>query len=129
MNSKCKMAVAALAGAALGGVLISGLKAQAKPPVYAVIDISETMDVDGYVKAVSAAEPKATLSMGGRFVIRTNKAIHLDGPAQPNRFVMIAFDNEEKAKAWYNSKAIQDVNAVRMKTAKSRAFLVDGLTN
>lgn len=129
MNSKYRLAIAALAGAALGGALISGLNAQAKPPVYVVIDISETMDVDGYVKTVSAAEPKATLSMGGEFVVRTNKAIHLDGSAQPNRFVVIAFANEEKAKAWYNSKAIKEVNAVRMKTTKSRAFLVDRLAN
>ena len=115
--------------AALGAIVAGALHAQTKPRVYAVIDISEVMDVDAYVKAVSAAEPRATESMGGRFVIRTNKPIPLDGGAPPNRFVVISFDNEEQAKAWYSSQAIRDVNAVRMKATKSRAFLVEGLAN
>lgn len=115
--------------AALGVVVVGALHAQTKPHVYAVIDISETMDVDAYIKAVSAAEPRATESMGGRFVIRTNKPIPLDGGAPPNRFVVISFDSEEQAKAWYSSQAIKDVNTVRMKATKSRAFLVEGLAN
>jgi uncharacterized protein (DUF1330 family) len=129
MNSTCKLAIATLAGVGLGAALIGGLKAQAKPPVYAVIDIGETLDADAYIKAVSAAEPNATHSAGGRFVIRANRPIKLDGSAPPDRFVVIAFDNEEKAKAWYSSKAIQDVNAVRLKVTRSRAFLVEGLAN
>ena len=104
----------------------SSLKAQPKPLTYAVIDISELSDVDAYIKAVSAVEPKASTDAGGRFIIRSAKAIALDGSA-PNRFVVIAFDSEEKAKAWYAS--VKDVNAVRMKVSKSRAFLIDGMAN
>ena len=44
-----------------------------------------------------------------------------------SRFVVIAFDSEEQVKAWYNAPAIKDVNAARLKTAKSRAFMVEGL--
>ena len=95
---------------------------------FVVIDISETLDADAYIKAVSAAEPKATQSMGGRFIIRTNTPVSLDG-TPPNRFIVISFDNADKAKAWYNSPAIKDVNAVRSRATKSRAFLVDGLPN
>ena len=87
------------------------------------------MDVDGYIKAVSAAEPNATTSAGGRFIIRSNKPVALDGAAPPNRFVVIAFDSEEKAKAWHGSQAIKEVNAVRMKATKSRAFVVEGVAN
>jgi uncharacterized protein (DUF1330 family) len=128
MKVNYRLVLTMLSGVALGATVITGLKAQAKPPVYVIIDISEMLDVDAYVKAVSAAEPKATTSAGGRFIIRTAKAIALDGPA-PNRFVAIAFDSEEKAKAWYDSPAIKDVNAVRLKAAKSRAFIVEGLAN
>jgi uncharacterized protein (DUF1330 family) len=119
---------AVLAGFAAGVATIGALYAQAKPPVYVIIDISETLDADAYVKAVAAAEPNATISAGGRFIIRNNAPVTLDGPAPPNRFVVIAFDTDEKAKAWYNSQAIREVNAVRMKTTKSRAYLVEGLT-
>jgi uncharacterized protein (DUF1330 family) len=102
------------------------LHAQIKTPAYVVIDISETMDADAYIKAVSAAEPNATQSAGGRFIVRTNTAAALDG-APPNRFIIIAFHDAEKAKAWYGSPAIKEVNATSLKVTKSRAFLVEGL--
>ncbi len=122
LRSAQTLAVIAVATAAWTGV-----EAQTKAPVYVVIDISETMDADAYVKAVSAAEPKATHAAGGRFVIRSNKAVALDGDTAPNRFVLIAFDNEEQARAWRAS--VSDVNAVRLKATKSRSFMVEGLAN
>ncbi len=90
---------ALLAGIVALCAVVSTLNAQSKTPVYAVIDISEVLDADAFVKALSAAEPKATQSAGGRFIVRTNKAIALDGGAPPKRFVVIAFDNEEQAKS------------------------------
>src|ERR1700716_3419367 len=89
--------LAVLAGVAVGGT-IGRLHAQAKPTAYVIIDISETLDADAYIKAVTAAEPNATSSAGGRFVVRTNAPVALDGAAPPNRFVVIAFDNNDKAK-------------------------------
>lgn len=117
----------ALAVLAIATTAWTGVKAQTKAPVYVVIDISETVDADAYVKAVSAAEPKATQAAGGRFVIRSNKAVALDGGAAPNRFVVIAFDSEEQARAWRAS--VSEVNAVRLKATNSRSFLVEGLAN
>ena len=108
------MGVALLPALALGTASMGRLHAQVKTPAYVVIDISETMDADAYIKAVSAAEPNATQSAGGRFIIRTNAAAALDG-APPNRFI------------WYGSPAIKEVNATRLKVTKSRAFLVEGL--
>jgi uncharacterized protein (DUF1330 family) len=122
-----KTAIGLISAALIGVAAIGALKAQPKAPIYAVIDISEISDVDAYIKAVSAAEPKASQDAGGRFVIRASKTTALDGGNAPNRFVVIAFDTEEKAKTWYAS--VKDVNAVRMKVAKSRAFLVEGLAN
>jgi len=119
--------MALLAGCALGAGMTGQLQAQSKPAAYAIIDISETLDAEAYIKAVSAAEPNATESAGGRFIIRTNSPVGLDGGSAPNRLVVIAFENADKAKAWYNSQAIRDLNSVRMKTTKSRAFMVEGL--
>src|SRR5471030_1638216 len=121
-------AAVVLTGLAVGAVTSDGLRAQAKPPAYVIIDISETMDAAAYIKAVSAAEPNATTTAGGRFIIRTTAPVSLDGAA-PNRFIVIAFDSVEKAKAWNNTPAIKEVNAVRLKTTKSRAFVVEGLPN
>src|ERR1043166_3497078 len=106
------LAGAVVAALAVGALANGALHAQSKSLAYVVIDISETKDADAYIKAVSAAEPNATTSAGGRFVVRTNRPVALDG-TPPNRFVIIAFDTDEKAKAWYASQAIKDVNAVR----------------
>lgn len=119
---------AAVIALSLGAVKIGELRAQARPGAYVVIDISEMKDTDAYVKAVSAAEPRATESAGGQFVVRTNAPVALDGTA-PNRYVVIAFDSVGKAKAWYETQAIKNVNAVRMQTTRSRAFMVEALKN
>lgn len=127
MNTRYGIAVgvALLSAFAIGTAAIGKLHAQGKIPAYVVIDISETMDPDAYIKAVSAAEPNATQSAGGRFIVRTNAPVALDG-APPNRFIIIAFDDAKKATAWYRSPAIKEVNATRLKVTKSRAFLVEG---
>jgi uncharacterized protein (DUF1330 family) len=48
----------------------------------------------------------------GEFVIRTEKITALDG-ASPKRFIVIAFDSAEKAKAWNDSAAQGEVNDIR----------------
>ena len=120
--------VTLVCGAALGAVTVTGLKAQVKPPAYVIVDISEMTDVDAFTKALSAAEPQSTIAAGGRYIVRSSKPVALDGVA-PYRFVIIAFDDEEKAKAWYKTPALMEVNGVRMKVSKSRSFIVEGLTN
>ncbi len=118
-----------LVGIALAVMAIRVLHAQIKPPVYVVIDVSEVTDPAGY-KAVggrstqAAAEPLK--DFGGRYLARTENLSALDG-AKPNRVVIIAFDSAEKARGWYNSPAQKEVNAIRMKTTKSRAFIVEGM--
>jgi len=57
---------------------------------------------------------------------RTDKITALDGNA-PKLSVIIAFDSKEKAQAWYNSAAQKEVTAIRTKTTKSRAFIVEGM--
>ena len=47
--------------------------------------------------------------------------------AAPKRSVIIVFDSKEKAQGWYNSAAQKEINAIRTKTTKSRAFVVEGM--
>jgi len=129
MKVDYRLALMLVASAALGAAAITGLKAQGKPPVYAIIDINEVLDAKGFIEAVSATEPNATLSAGGRFIIRSTKPVAIDGAPPPSRFAVIAFDTKEKAEAWNNLPAIKELNAVRLKTTKSRAFMVEGVAN
>jgi uncharacterized protein (DUF1330 family) len=130
MNSKLKVSLAVLAGATLGAAAIQALHAQAKPPVYAVVDISEITDPEGF-KAIGqrsdAAAAAVFKELGGRYITRTDKITPIDG-TPPKRFVVIAFDSAEKAQAWNSSAPQKEVNAIRVKTTKSRVFIVEGMS-
>src|SRR5262249_44567504 len=113
-----------LAGVTLGAIAVQGLNAQATPPGYLVVDISEVTDPEGW-KAVAgrpnAAAAEVFKDFGGQYVSRTDNITALDGTA-PKRFVVIRFDSVEKAKGWYSSPEQKKVNDIRNKTTKSRAF-------
>jgi len=59
---------------------------------------------------------------GGRF-LTSAKVTALEGDV-PQRFVIIAFDNAEKARAWYDSSAYQQLVPIRQKTAT--LFIAEG---
>ena len=124
MKSYIGVSLAMLAGAALGATAINGLHAQTKPGAYVVVDISEVSNPDLFKTLLPKAGP-AMSAFAGQFVIRTEKITALDGTA-PKRFIVIAFDSAEKAKAWNDSAAQMEVNDIRIKSTKSRSFIVDG---
>ena len=125
MKTNYKVAIALVAGVAIGGAAIQGLHAQATPPTYAVVDISSVTDPEGF-KALGPKAGPANAAFGGKFIMRTNNITASDG-TPPNRFVVIAFDSLEKAKAWTASAAQKEVDAIRAKTTKSRVFYVEGM--
>jgi uncharacterized protein (DUF1330 family) len=129
MKINYRFALMLAAGAALGVAAVTGLKAQVKPPVYVVIDISEMSDADAFAKAAAVATPNDLASVGGRYIIRSTKPVALDGTAPPSRFVVLAFDTEEQVKAWQNLPSTKQVTEVRLKVTKSRSFTVVGLAN
>lgn len=128
MKSSYRLALTLLVGTALGGAAIQALYAQATPPVYVVIDIGEFTDPAGQkanTDRSAAAVAALSREFGGRSLARTEKIEALDG-TPPKRFIITAFDSMEKARGWYNSPAQREVNAVRTRTTKSRAFIVEG---
>ena len=128
MGQRIALGLAMLAGAVFGAVAVDGLKAQDKAPgAYAVIDISEISNPDLFKTLLSKAEAPVT-AFGGKFVVRTEKITAIDG-TPPKRFVVIGFDSMEKAKAWSASPAQKEIDDMRLKSAKARAFIVDGATN
>jgi len=126
MKANRKLAIALIAGVAAGGAITQGLHAQAKPPVYVVVDIFDVTDVDGFKAVPPLAGPETLTPFGGRYIIRTDKVTALDG-TPPKRFVVIAFDSVEKAQAWKASESSKKVDVIREKTTKSSQFLVDGM--
>ena len=131
MKMNYKVAVALVAGAAIGGAAIQGLHAQAKPPAYVVIPILKINDSAGFKTGVidkANATASEMTAAGGHYVVRTQKFTSLDGNP-PERLIIIQFDSVEKVQAWYNSSAQKEINAARMKSTNSLSFIVEGLAN
>jgi uncharacterized protein (DUF1330 family) len=126
MKFNHKLAIALVAGVALGGAVIQGLHAQAAPPVYVVVDISDITDAEGFKAIPLKSGPETLAPFGGRYIIRTEKITALEGLA-PKRFVVIAFESVEKAKAWKASANSKEVDVIRNNTTKSSQFLVEGM--
>ena len=123
------IALSMLAGAALGATAVRGLHAQAKLPVNVITDISEITDPTGQEanRGRSTADVQAAIKkFGGRYLARTEKITALDG-TPPKRIIIWSFANAENAQAFYNSPEEKKVNEIRMKTTKSRSFIVEGL--
>ena len=126
MKANLKLAVALGAGAVVGGMAVQGLRAQTSPPSYVVVDISDITDPEGYKAIISKSAPSSIAQFGGKYVIRTENIVAVEGVA-PKRFVVIAFDNVEKSKAWIDSRNQKEIRAIRDKTSKSRQFIVEGM--
>jgi uncharacterized protein (DUF1330 family) len=126
MSRHITLGLTLLAGVAIGAFAINGLNAQGKPAgAYAIVDITEITDQKTFDQIPSKTTPASLEALGGKYVIRTNNLTSLDGTA-PKRFVVIAFDSVEKAKAWDNSPALKEINDLRKKSTKSRVFIADG---
>ena len=129
MTISYRLALASVASMAVGAAVVTELRAQVKPPVYVVIDISEMADAAAFAKAASVASLQELVSVGGRYLVRSTKPVALDGSAPPSRFVLIAFDNEAQVTAWRNLPSTKEVTDIRLKVTKSRSLEVEGLAN
>jgi uncharacterized protein (DUF1330 family) len=126
MKTKYKIAIALVAGTAIGGAAIQSIHAQMKPPTYVVVAIRKITDADSFKTNVVAKAAAAMAGSGGNYVIRTDKITSLDG-TPPAAFVLIKFDSVEKAQAWHNSAAQKEIDAARAKSTDSLSFIVEGM--
>jgi uncharacterized protein (DUF1330 family) len=126
---RTKLAIALVAGAAIGGAAVQGLHAQAKPPAYVVIPILKINDAAAFkAGVVDKTMPAMLADAGGHYVVRSQKFTSLDGNP-PERLAIISFESVEKAQAWYKSAAQKDINAARDQSTNSIAFIVEGFAN
>ena len=125
MNSKFKIALAVVAGTALGAAAMQGLHAQAKPKAYVV---TETEPLDAAAQAAySPLIRTAQTTAGGRnFRTAGGKIVALEGAAAPKRVGISEWDSLEQAQAFYNSKAFKDLAPQRDKAVKTiRRYIVE----
>ena len=99
--------------------------AQAKPPAYLLAEVQVT-DPDTW-KQYLAALPSKMAPYRTRTLARANP-VAVDSSTPPaGNLVIIAFNNMEDVKAFWNSPAYQAIIPLREKSAKTRAYAVEGM--
>ena len=127
MNTNFKLALMLVIGVMIGlatGTVIYAQQTKA-PPAFVVAEpiVSDPVTFQKYSQQVAG-----TLApFGGHFIVRGGKVQAVEGDP-PQRFVIIAFDSAEKANAWENSSAYEAIKPLRHASAKTRIFIVDGVS-
>jgi uncharacterized protein (DUF1330 family) len=124
MKTHATVTLALLTGFGLGAVAVQGLHAQAKPPVYQVVEI-DVLDQEGYKDYVPKARAVITTA-GGKYLAAGGKTTAIEGDPPKSRVVIQQWDSLEKIQAYRNSAAFKDLLPLRNKLAKFRAFVVEG---
>lgn len=127
MKANHKMALAVLSGAAIGvaGALAMYAQQPKAAPAYMIgeVDVTDAVTFQKYAEQV----PGTLAPFDGRYLVRGGKTVSVEGEA-PKRIVVIAFDSVEKAQAWEDSPAYSAIKPIRHSSAKSRLFIVEGVT-
>jgi uncharacterized protein (DUF1330 family) len=127
MKTNHELALAVLAGVAIGVAGATAIHAQQvkAPPAYVIaeVDVTDPTTFQKYAEKV----PGTLAPFNGHYLVRGGKIQALEGEA-PKRFVVIAFDNAEKAQGWEDSPAYEAIKPIRHSSAKSRVFIVEGVT-
>lgn len=123
MRPHYALPVALIAGLTVGAALTTALRAQSTPPAYVVAEVA-IHDAEAFMRDYTPKVAGTLEPYGGRF-LTSGKLTALEGDV-PQRFVIIAFDNAEKARAWYDSPSYQQLVPIRQKTATSTLFIAEG---
>lgn len=91
---------------------------------FVVAEVSIT-DAAGYEAYKPLAEA-AIRAYGGTYVVRGGHTVSMEGEPVSGRIVILEFPDNEAATAWYESTQYQTALAIRLRTATSRLYFVDG---
>ena len=123
MKTNYKIAIALVAGIAIGGAAIQGLHAQAKPKAYLITE-SEVLDaanLASYTAAVSAAQKAA----GGRsYGTNRGKIVAIVGDP-PKRVGISEWDSLEQVQAYHKSAAYKELVEGEKVVKINRRYVVE----
>ena len=125
MKTRFVITAAMLSGAALGGVAMEALHAQAKPPVY-MIAINEVGNPDGYAKEYVPPARKSVEDRGGEYVA-AGAGTQIAGNLPAGPVVIIRWESMEALQGWRNSPEFQAALEIGEKYAKFNIVAVNGV--
>lgn len=126
MKAHYSVTLAILAGFGLGAAAVEGLRAQAQPPVYQVVEIDPS-DMEAYMKDYVPKAQTAIKAAGGKFLAAGGKTTTIEGEPPKPRVVIQRWESVEKIKAYRDLAAFKELLPLRDKLAKFRSYAVEGL--
>jgi uncharacterized protein (DUF1330 family) len=91
--------------------------------VIAEVDVQDAALFEDYRKLV----PPTIAQYGGKFIARGGATETKEGGWAPKRIVLIEFPTINRAREWYHSAEYAPALAMRLKCAKTRLILVEGV--
>jgi len=127
VKTRYAVALAMLAGAAIGGAAIQGLHAQSTPKAYVVqeIEVINQEAQNAYLPKVG----EVIKSTGGTYLARGGKILALEGGDAPKRAIIIVYDSLAKAQASRSSLAWTALSEDRKKAIKAKSWVIEGVPN
>ena len=125
------LVLAMLACTAIGAAAVTGLHAQAKPPVYLVTEIDVT-NPEAYGTEFAPKAQATIKAAGGRFVVIGGtagvgaKPITAMAGTPPKRLTIQAWDSMDALNAWYKGADYQAALKIGEKYATFRRFAIEG---
>ncbi len=128
MKTNRKLALAVLIGIAIGIAGATAIHARqvktAPGYVIAEVEVTDLPTMQKYGEKV----PETLAPFNHHYLIRSSKIQALEGEPPKGGIVVIAFDSVEKAREWYDSPAYEAIKPIRQSAAKSRIFIVEGIS-
>jgi uncharacterized protein (DUF1330 family) len=87
------------------------------------IDVHDSAAYEGYRSLV----PASVDAYGGRFIARGGATENLEGDWAPERIVVLEFPSLERAKQWWNSPEYSEAKSIRMRAARTRMIVTEGV--
>ena len=123
MKTNYRVAIALVAGVAIGAAAIQALHAQTKPLAYVIAEV-EVTDAPTYKTFLNGTAPILN-KHGAKFLIRGGKTISVAGEP-PKRIVLYTFENMDRAADFVNDPDLKPLIPIRDKSSKYRAYIAEG---
>jgi uncharacterized protein (DUF1330 family) len=95
-------------------------------PAYVIAAVEDSWDQDKLVQ-YREGNTKAVAAHGGRFVARGGATAVLEGDWDPQRIVIMEFDDIDAARAWYESDDYAPLRELRRSASTTNIVVVEGV--
>jgi uncharacterized protein (DUF1330 family) len=126
MKSNFRIAMAMLAGAAIGAVAVQGLRAEgAKLKAYTIAE-NEILNASAQAAYLASARKAVEAAHGRPLRTTAGRVVQIEGAPAPKSIAIVEWDSLDDAVAFYKSKAWTDLAPERDKAVKVvRRYVVE----